>query len=248
VVLEGPDLVVAALDAGVELEAVYFEAAAWTPRQPACSAALARAEASGVELVELDDGVLERVADARSPQPVLGVAAMPPSGLATIPPRGFVLVLSDVNDPGNLGTAIRSADASGASAVVVCGESVDVFNPKTLRATAGSVFQIAVAIAPALAEVTAALRSSGRVILGAVVDGGQPLWTASLAHEVAVVVGAESRGLDDEDRSLLDGMITIEMAGRAESLNVGVAAALVCFESLRQRRANGGLDAPAPTI
>jgi TrmH family RNA methyltransferase len=179
---------------------------------------------------------------------VLGVAAMPPSGLALVPASGFVLVLSDVNDPGNLGTAIRSADASGAAAVVVCGESVDVFNPKTLRATAGSVFQVPIAIAPTLAAVVAPLKESGRAVFGACVEGGEPLWATWIARDAAVVVGAEATGLDDEDRSLLDGAITIEMQGRAQSLNVGVAASLVCFESLRQRRARGALDGAAPTI
>ena len=246
--LEGPDLVTAALDAGVEFEAVYFEAVASTARHPACAEALSRAGALGVELVELADGVIERVADARTPQRVLGVAAMPATGLATVPALGFVLVLSDVNDPGNLGTAIRSADAAGAAAVAVCGESVDVFNPKTLRATAGSIFQVPVAVAATLAEVAAALRASGRVVLGAVVDGGEPLWTTPLEGDVAVVIGAEATGIDDHDRSLLDGLVTIEMVGSAQSLNLGVAAALVCFESLRQCRANGAHDDPARTI
>jgi TrmH family RNA methyltransferase len=248
VILEGPDLVVAALDAGVELESVYFEAAARSPRHQACAEALTRAEARGVELVELADGVLERVADARSPQPVLGLAPMPPSGLDVIPARGLVLVLCEVNDPGNLGTAIRSADAAGAAAVVVCGQSVDVFNPKTLRATAGSVFQVPVAVAPTLSAVVVALHESERTVLGAVVEGGEPLWSASLARDVAVVVGAEASGLSDEDRALLDGEISIEMDGHAQSLNAGVAAALVCFESLRQRRASPAPDGPAPTL
>jgi TrmH family RNA methyltransferase len=248
VVLEGPDLIVAALDAGVELEAVFFEASAQGPRHQACADALAHAEARGVELVELADGVLARIADARSPQPVLGVASMPPSELDVVPSHGLVLVLCDVNDPGNLGTSIRSADAAGAAAVVVCGESVDVFNPKSLRATAGSVFHLPVAAAPTLSEVVAALHESGRKVHGTVVQGGEPLWSTPIARDDAVVVGAEAAGLSDDDRALLDGEISIEMAGRAQSLNAGVAAALVCFESLRQRRAGGAPDDPANTI
>jgi TrmH family RNA methyltransferase len=232
----------------VELDAVFYEARATTSSFPACAEVLTRAAQHGVELVELADGVLARVADARSPQPVLARAAMPPSGLELIPPEGFVLVLCDVNDPGNLGTSIRAADASGAAGVVVCGESVDVFNPKAMRATAGSVFHVPVAVAPTLTIVVAALRESRRVVLGAVVDGGGPLWSTSLGTGAAVVVGAEATGLDDEDRSLLDGAITIEMQGHAQSLNVGVAAALVCFESLRQRRAHPAPDGPARTI
>lgn len=236
----------AALEAGLEFEAVYFEGAA--SGLPACAAALASASAHGVGLLELNDGVLLRVADAKSPQPVLGVAAMPSSGPERIPPSGFVLVVSDVNDPGNLGTSIRSADASGAAAVVVCGQSADVFHPKTLRATAGSAFQVPVTIVPTLADATAALHTTGRSVLGAVVSGGTPLWTTPLAHDVAVVIGPEASGLSDEDRGLLDGTVTIEMQGGAQSLNVGVAAALVCFESLRQRRTGEVLDRDAHTI
>jgi RNA methyltransferase, TrmH family len=192
--------------------------------------------------------VLERVADARNPQPVLAVAVMPPTGLELVPAGGLVLVVSDVGDPGNLGTAIRAADASGAAGVVVCGDSVDVFNPKTLRATAGSVFQVPVAVAPTLSAAAAELRGSGRRLLGAVVAGGGSLWETALARDVAVVIGPEATGLLDADRALLDGAVTIEMPGRAQSLNVGVAAALICFESLRQRRAAEVPDAAAPTI
>ena len=244
--LEGPDLVVAALEAGVDLEAVYFEAVAATPARPACAAALALASARGVRVIELDDGVLARVADAVTPQPVLAVAAMPDTGLARVPDDGFVLVLHDVRDPGNLGTAVRAADASGAAGVVVSGQSVDVFNPKALRATAGSAFHLPVAVAATLDEVVTALHATGRDVRGAVVHGGEPLWSAPVSSRTAIVVGGEATGLSEEERAMLDGAVTIEMAGRAESLNVGVAAALVCFEALRRRR--DPRHAPAPTI
>jgi len=245
-VLEGPDLVAAALEAGAAVEAVYFEAVAATPERPACAAALALAVARGVRLIELDTGVLARVADAVTPQPVLAVAAMPDTGLDQVPGDGFVLVLHDVRDPGNLGTAVRAADASGAAAVVVSGQSVDVFNPKGLRATAGSAFHLPLAIAGTLDEAVAALHGTARDVLGAVVRGGDPLWHVPMTSRTAVVVGGESSGLDAGERGLLDGVVTIEMEGRAESLNVGVAAALVCFEALRRRR--GPRDATAPTI
>ncbi|HEV3212668.1 MAG TPA: RNA methyltransferase [Acidimicrobiales bacterium] len=242
--LEGPDLVAAALEAGVGIEAVYFEAAAATPARAACAAVLAAAASRGVRLIELDQGVLARVADAVTPQPVLAVAALPDTGLATVPAHGFVLVLHDVRDPGNLGTAVRAADASGAAAVVVSGQSVDVFNPKTLRATAGSAFHLPVAVAGSLAEVVAVLHGTGRDVLGAVVRGGEPLWSAPITAQAAVVVGGEAAGLGADEQAGLDGAVTIEMAGRAESLNVGVAAALVCFEALRRRR--GPLEGSPP--
>ncbi len=228
------------------IEAVYFEPHAM--ERPACAAALARAAASGVRLIELRDGVLERATDAVTPQPVVAVASIPPTSLSAVPAGGFVLVLLRVRDPGNLGTAIRSADASGATAVVVAGESVDVFNPKALRATAGSVFHLPVVVADTLDESLAALRSSGRRVLGAVVEGGTPLWSTPLGGDIAVVVGSEATGLERAEREALDGEVTIEMAGRAESLNVGVASALVCFEALRQRAGAEGTPGVRPTI
>ena len=201
-----------------------------------------------MRLIELAPGVLDKVADAVTPQPVLGVASIPDTALDVVPAQGFVLVLVDVRDPGNLGTAVRSADASGCAAVVVCGESVDVFNPKTLRATAGSVFHLAVAVTSTLDVVVDALRTSGRDVRGAVVEGGEPLWGAVLSESCAVVVGSESTGLTVPQLAILDGTVTIPMAGRAESLNVGVASALVCFESLRRRSGRGAEVAPGPTI
>jgi RNA methyltransferase, TrmH family len=201
-----------------------------------------------VRLIELADGVLAKVADAVTPQPIIAVAALPDTGVDLVPADGFVLVLHDVRDPGNLGTAVRAADASGAAGVIVSGESVDVFNPKALRATAGSAFHLPVSVTATLEEAVAALHATGRRVLGAVVSGGAALWHAPLTSASAVVVGGEATGLTAEERASLDGAVTIEMAGRAESLNVGVAAALLCFEALRRRAGPVDPAAPAPTI
>jgi len=212
------------------------------------AAALELAAARGVAVLEVADGVLARVADAVGQQPVLAVATLPDTSMDLVPTDGFVLVLHDVRDPGNLGTAIRCADAAGAAGIVVSGESVDLFNPKVLRATSGSVFHLPVAVASSLRDVVATLHAAKRQVFGAVVRGGVALWTAPLAEPCAVVVGGEATGLDDAERALLDGELTIEMAGRAESLNVGVAAALVCFEALRRRVGPPPPIAPPPTI
>ena len=246
--LEGPDLVAAAIAAGAELEAVYFEAEAATDARPACAEALALASRQGIRLVELREGVLAKVAEAQTPQPILGVARIPATGLDRVPASGFVLVLSDVRDPGNLGTAVRSADAAGCAAVIVCGQSVDVFNPKALRATAGSAFHLPIAVTEHLDEAVAALRTSGRRVLAAVVRGGTPLWSADLSPRTAAVVGGEATGLSDAARALCDAEVTIAMAGRAESLNVGVAAALLCFEALRRAAGPEGARTAPPTI
>lgn len=244
--LEGPDLVVAALDAHARLEAVYVDAT--TASRPACAAAVAAARAAQVPVIELADGVIDKVADAKSPQPVMALAAMPVSSYDQVASEGVVLVLCDVADPGNLGTAIRAAHAAGSAAVVVCGRSADVVHPKVLRATAGSVFHIPVVVADRLHATVDALRASGRRVIGAVVHGGDDIYGVDLCEPVAVVVGSEAAGIAPSDLALLDGTVSIPMAPGAESLNAGVAAAIVCFEARRQRAA--GLAGPRarPTI
>lgn len=242
--LEGPDLVLEALASDTSVEGVYLDVEA---RGPVIEEVRHAAALQGVELVELGTGVLARVADAVTPQPIAAVAALPLSAASALG-TGNVLVLCDVADPGNLGTSIRVADAAGCAGVVVCGQSVDVANPKALRASAGSVFHLPVVELGTLAAATTMLRATGRRVVGTVAVGGQELWTAPLEDDCALVVGGEARGLDAAVLEELDSVVTIPMAGRAESLNAGVAAAIVCFESLRRRRGREGAVDSSPTI
>jgi len=182
----------------------------------------------------LADGVLEKVADAQTPQPVLAAVRFAVHELASLPVDGLVMVLDNVRDPGNAGTIIRSADAAGAVAVVFTGECVDPYNPKTLRASAGSVFHVPIIMA-SLADVTGLLRERGVASYATVVRGGVSHRSVDLSGAAAVVVGNEASGLDEVAVASCDGSITIPMAGGAESLNAGVAASLVAFEALYQR-------------
>jgi TrmH family RNA methyltransferase len=238
--------VLAGLASG-HVDVVYFDADAADSNARA-RAVLDAASAAGVPSAALAGGVLRTVTDAQHPQPVAATARPSSTGDASGFDEGFVLVLCDVADPGNLGTAIRSADAAGTAGVVVCGDGVDVGNPKVLRATAGSVFQLPVAVVATPVDAATALRGSGRRVLGAVVRGGTPLWSARLDGATAVVVGSESTGLAPALLDRLDGGLSIPMAGHAESLNAGVAASIVCFESLRQRAAGDGPPRRASTI
>lgn len=241
-VLEGPDLVEAALDAGHPLDAVYVDAGA-TGRPEALAR---RAAAAGAELVVLADGVLARVGDARSPQGLLATCPAPLAAPEATLSGGVVLVVAGLADPGNLGTAIRSADAAGCAGVICCG-GVEVCNPKALRATAGSVFHLPVAVAADLGGVVATLHAAGRTCIGAVPRGGVDLWSSALPRDAAVVVGGEARGLE-EDAGLLDALVTIPMPGRAESLNAAVAAAIVCFEVYRRGEQGRAAAGTSPTI
>ncbi|MDE3139796.1 MAG: RNA methyltransferase [Acidobacteriota bacterium] len=236
-VIEGPDLVEAALDSGAEVEAIYVEAT--RVDQGDVGRLLARARGAQVRVVALAPGVLQRVADAKTPQPLLAsvrFARDDLGDLARLGTPGLVLVLDNVRDPGNAGTIIRSADAAGAVAVVLSGDSVDPYNPKTLRASAGSIFHVPVVVAP-LEATLAHFGDRGVRRYATVVRGGTPYHEADLAGACVVVIGNESAGLDEDAVSLCDASLSIPMAGRSESLNCGVAASLIAFEALDQRRA-----------
>ena len=235
---------IAALDASVAFEAIYVDATR------ASSATLAdlqtRAAAKGIRVFALAEGVLERVADASTPQPVLGAVRLPLVDVAAIACRGLILVLHDVRDPGNAGTLIRSADAAGASGVVFTGRSVDPFNPKTLRATAGSIFRVPVAV-DELFVTLASFVDRGATTFATVVRGGVSHRKVDFTGPTVVVIGNEAEGLDEASIALCQGSITIEMAGASESLNAGVAGSLIAFEALWQREGTT-TSPPTPSL
>jgi TrmH family RNA methyltransferase len=193
------------------------------------------ARSFGVPVFELAPGVFERVANTVTPQPVMAVVPMTLTSVSDFAP-GLVVVLADVRDPGNAGTLIRTAEAAGASGVVLAGDAVDPFNPKTVRSSAGTMLWSALSVARDLRSCLLELRSLGFTLRGTEATGGIPYDDAPWAGNVALVLGNEAHGLDDASKALLDDTVTITMAGAAESLNVSVAGAVLCFEALRQRR------------
>ena len=209
-VVEGLGLLRQAIDAGWAVEVCFFAPGALVDLD--------------VELHELAPNVIERVASTDSPQPVLAVVAM---RRPVLPAEAtFVLVADRLADPGNAGTIIRSAEAAGADAVVLTPGSVDPYNPKVVRASAGSLFRIPV--------VEATLDSlSGFRRLGASSHRGD-VYTDPVYHgRVALVVGNEAHGLDSD--AAIDQWVTIPHSGPAESLNVAMAATVLVFEVARQR-------------
>lgn len=175
----------------------------------------------------LGEGVLERVASTESPQPVLAIVRQRKQSLPAT--ADFVVVGDRIADPGNAGTIIRSAEAAGASAVVFTEGSVDIYNPKVVRATAGSLFRIPV-VSMSLGE----LSGRGLTVLATSSHRGASYLDTDLAGPVAVVLGNEAHGVADD--AAVDGWLTIPHHGAAESLNVAMAATVLAFEVARQRR------------
>jgi TrmH family RNA methyltransferase len=193
----------------------------------------------GAALWDLAPGVMERIADTMSPQGVMAVVSRPTLSVEEVVARAAgrpVLVTAGVADPGNLGTLVRTVEAAGAGGLVVAGEGADPFGPKAARASAGSLLRVPVADGVDLRGALGVLGSAGYRRLGTTAHGGVPYDEVDLRGAVAVVLGNETRGLPPDLGSDLDGWITVPMEGRAESLNVAVAGAVVCFEGARQRR------------
>ncbi|MCK4177356.1 RNA methyltransferase [Aciditerrimonas ferrireducens] len=228
--VEGPSVLAAALAAGAEVEGVYL-----APGAPERVQVLAeQAAAGGARVFELAPGVLERVADTVTPQPVLAVVRQPRPSWASLGRASLAVVLAGARDPGNAGTVVRNAAAAGADLVVFGEESVDPFNPKTVRASAGAVLVVPVLCGPAL-EALAGLRAGGTRVLAAVARGGQPHTEVDLARPVALVLGNEAAGLDPAVAGACDEQVSVPMPGAVESLNLASAAAVLLFEAVRQR-------------
>jgi TrmH family RNA methyltransferase len=156
--------------------------------------------------------------------------------LAEASPR-LVAVCADVRDPGNAGTVIRCADAAGADVVVLAGDSVDLYNPKTVRASVGSVFHLPVVIERDPAAAVAAARAAGLTVLAADMDG-EDLFAVDdvLQGPTAWLFGNEAWGLPDRLRDAADRVVSIPIHGRAESLNLATAAAVCLYASARAQR------------
>jgi RNA methyltransferase, TrmH family len=227
-----------ALNAGSAVEGLYV-VHGWS------DSVIDRARALGIPTYELAPGVLETIADTVTPQPLLAIVQAPTVGFealtSVIPNEGavFVIVGVDLRDPGNVGTVIRSAEASGATAVVLCDGCVEAASPKTVRSSAGAVFHVPIVQGGEPAEVLALLKTLNTKRLATAVHGEANDYSTGevLSGRVSIVLGNEANGLSEELSAHIDAWITIPMAGRTESLNVGMAAAVLAFEAARQRRA-----------
>ena len=231
-VVEGPRVVAAALDRGAVFEGAYVGPGA----ERAFAPLVERMREAGVPVEELKEGVLERISDTVTPQPVIAVAPFSGVDLDDVPIDGLVLVTVSVRDPGNAGTLLRSAEAAGVAGVVFCGNSVDPHAPKVVRSSGGAVFGIPVVEAEDPVKVLDALGRHGRRRFAAVTSDGERFDRVDLTGRVAIALGNEASGLSPDLAEHVDGRVTIPLEPPAESLNVGMATTVLAFEAARQRR------------
>ena len=195
------------------------------------------AAASGARLYEVNDMIIEHVADTKTPQGVVAVVRKTegdPYAFIANKERPLFLVLDGLQDPGNLGTMIRTADAVGATGVFVGANSVDLYNPKVVRATMGSLYHLPV-FQLDLIDLLPKLKESGAKVIGTAVEEAQPVFQEDLSGAVALVIGSEAHGVSDAVRALTDANVMLPMPGKAESLNAAIASSVNLYEAIRQR-------------
>jgi TrmH family RNA methyltransferase len=236
--VEGSQAVLEALASPGTVRDLFYSATEDAAGPPAdrLDEVLKAARKAGVVENAVSDEVMAHLTSTVTPQGLVAVAAFVDVPLPSVlQGSGCVPVLVEVRDPGNAGTILRSADAAAAEAVVFTRSSVDVYNSKTVRATAGSLFHIPVVREVDAVEAIAAFREGGARILAASAEGRTTVYDADLKGPVVVVFGNEARGLPAEVEAMADDTVRVPIAGAAESLNLAAAASVILFESARQR-------------
>ena len=195
-----------------------------------------RARQSGVAVDEVSADVMAKLTSTVTPQGVVGVSPFLDVAGDQVSSDGCLAVLHEVRDPGNAGTILRSADAAGAGGVVFTSSSVDVYNPKTVRSSAGSIYHLPIVRGSTTADAIETARGSGRRILAMDGHGEQDLYGIDLSVPIAFVFGNEAHGLPSDVLSLADETVRVPHQGKAESLNLAAAATVCLFEWARRRR------------
>jgi len=240
-VAEGLHLAVEAFEAGADIEFAIVSPA--IARSPEGLAIRKRLQEAGVVIHETADAVLESLQDARSPQPMALVVRRADTDLtAALDARrgpALVLVTHGLQDPGNLGSILRTADAAGATAMVACGEGADLYHPRAVRATMGSIFRLPATMADA-ATVLDELRRRGIASVAADPHARVDHVRCDLTSAVALWIGREGAGLPPEILDAADRTARIPMAAGVESLAAPAAAAVLLYEAARQRAYGAG--------
>ena len=235
VLLDGPHLVHEALEARLEVPVAAFAADAALGRLASLAAACA---ARGTRVVTAPESVLQMMSPVKQPAGVVAVARLKAATVDAALTAGapqLLLLLDHVQDPGNVGSIIRAAEACGATAVIAGPGTADPFGWKALRGSMGSAFRLPVASSLSLDDTIHAARAAGLRIFATVPRGGTLLARAALARPCVILLGGEGPGLQEDLLSTADEGLTIPMRPPVESLNVATAAALILYEASRQR-------------
>jgi TrmH family RNA methyltransferase len=242
--IDGPVLLAEALAAEVDIESIYVEPEALNHES------VWAARAAQIRVKEVTRGALRKVLEVAAPQDMVAVAKQRQSSATdlirqAVATKRPLLVLVELADPGNVGTLIRVAEASGCVGVVLTERTVDLYNPKTVRATAGAVFRVEVAENIDASQLLSDCAAAGLSTFATVLGSGVLPEDAPLAQAGALFLGSEAHGLDVSLVQQCTSCVSIPMDGHVESLNAAVAGSVFLFEAARQRRVAGVHSASA---
>ena len=233
-VVEGRREIEHCVEAGYEVDSIFYcpavmpdsDRASWTPDQVG----------GDVRVFEVSASVYDKIAYRAGTEGLIAEVKAKTLGLEdlTLGENPLIVVLESVEKPGNLGAVLRSADASGADAVIVCDPLTDLYNPNLIRSSIGAIFTVP-CVACSSEECIDFLKAKGISILTAQLQDSDLYYDSDMKRGVAIVMGTESTGLTDIWRQAADAHIRIPMLGRLDSLNVSVSAAILLFEAVRQR-------------
>lgn len=234
--IEGPNLIQEAVQLGIPLEALLV-----SDSFPKSSLLIDGKEADwslwNKHLYEVSDPLFQKLSGTITPQGILAVVAKPVWREEQIlKPGRNILVLDRVQDPGNLGTILRTADAADYGGVLVVKGSGDLYNPKVVRAAAGSLFRLPVGFVDSAAAVGDLCQRFGKRLICTAPRGSRDYFTIDMRQDIALVLGNEGNGISQELLALAAERVRLPMAGSVESLNVAVAAGILLYESVRQNQ------------
>ncbi len=185
----------------------------------------------------ITDSVFHEISETKTPQGILGTVKQASYSLDSIlsAPNACLLLLEDIRDPGNLGTMIRTAEGAGVTGIIFNSSSVDIYNPKVIRSTMGSIYRVPFYQCEDFYQTLAKIKEKGIVIFAAHLMGINYDTEGSFRENCAILIGNEANGLSNKASDMADVLVKIPMAGKVESLNAAVAAAILMYEAARQR-------------
>ena len=228
--LEGVRVVEEALPTGLVQKVLFTERLFASPRG---AALLEQIQHLGIPHLECTVDVFSQLVDTVSSQGIIAVASKPIWPAVSF--RGTVLIADKIQDPGNMGTLIRTAVAAGVAGLVVVEGSVDLYNPKVIRSTAGAIFHLPNWVF-SRGHTLELLKRSGSALVVADLHQSEDFWAVAYPPDLAVVIGNEARGVHESFREQADLRVKIPLAGPVDSLNASAASAVLLYEILRQRR------------
>lgn len=262
-IIEGPNLIADAVRAGADIRELIFRDEGTGGESPASGilpgAVLDALTAAGTRAYGLPSHMFDRLCSTETARDVAAVVAGPDAGIEELRARqaggsGSVIVFDRLQDPGNVGTIIRTADAAGYAGAIAVKGTADIYSPKVVRAAAGSLFRLPVVFAEDLQEAISLAGRLGLTAVAADTEAPETCYEADLSGGIALFVGNEGAGIDKKYLAEIPGSVRIPMQGDIDSLNAGIAASVIMYENARQireaadKKAASGGQAAAPRV